>query len=137
MAEKAGKNLLLKMGDGATPTENFTTVGGMRSASMKLNNENIDVTNIESSEWKESLNQAGIRSVSISGSGVFTDGATLDQARVDLLAGTIRNYQIFLADTSNFFQGGFKITSMERKGDYNKEQTWSLSLESSGPVSYT
>jgi predicted secreted protein len=32
------------------------------------------------------------------------------------------------------FSGSFKIATLERAGDFNNEQTWSMSLESSGAV---
>jgi TP901-1 family phage major tail protein len=131
-----GKDFLLKAGDGEV-SEAFTIIGGLRSTSMAINAEAIDVTNQGSSQWKELLDGAGIKSVSISGSGVFDQGAVIDQLRDDLLNQTLRNFQITEHSSGDYFQGAFKITSFERAGDYNNEQTWSISLESSGPVTYT
>lgn len=131
--EKAGKDWLLKIEDSGTPGQ-FTTFGGLRSNSLTINNEAIDVTNKGSNQWRTLLDGAGIRSMSISGSGVFTNSQTLSQARQDCINGTLRKFQMIDDDSGDTFEGFYKITSMERGGEYNGEMTWSLSLESSGEI---
>lgn len=133
MTAKAGKDFLLKIGDGAG-SEVFTTIGGLRSSSISLNNEAIDVTAQDSSQWTTLLDGAGIKKVTVSGSGIFEDTTSEQQMLTDHLAGTLRDFQ--LADGVGVFAGKFKITKMERKGDYKGSQDWSMSLESSGAVTY-
>lgn len=133
MAGKAGKHLLLKVDTAGSPGT-YTTIGGLRSKSMTINNEAIDATEHGSNEWRELLDGAGIRSMSLSGSGIFTTNANLSQMRADAIAGTLRNFQLVDDDNGDTFTGKFKITSMERGGEYNGEQTWSVSLESSGEI---
>ena len=41
MAAQKGSALLMKIGDGASP-EVFTTIGGMRSTSISMNDEVVD-----------------------------------------------------------------------------------------------
>lgn len=135
MAGKAGKNLLLKV-ESPTVAGTFITLGGLRSKSISINNEEIDGTNHGSNEWKESLDEAGIRSMSISGSGIFDNSTVLKQAIKDVIAGKHRKYQIIDTDTDMKFEGTFKITSCEFAGEYNAEQTYSLSLNSSGAVEF-
>ena len=48
MAAQKGSSLLVKIGDGASP-EAFTTIGGLRSTSISLNDEAVDVTTMDSS----------------------------------------------------------------------------------------
>lgn len=134
MAAKAGKDFLLSIGDGAG-SEAFTVIGGLRSSSISLNNEAIDVTNQGSSQWTELLAGAGIKKVSISGSGIFESTSTETQMLTDHLAGTLRDFK--LADGVGTFAGAFKITKMERKGDYKGSQDWSISLEGSGAITYS
>jgi TP901-1 family phage major tail protein len=78
-------DLLIKMdmtGDGQ-----FETVAGLRATRLGFNAETVDVTSLESEgRWRELLAGAGVRSASISGSGVFRDGTT-DRARA---AGLLR-----------------------------------------------
>lgn len=136
MPAYGGKDFILKLGDGGG-SEVFTMIGGLRATSLSINAEAIDVTHQGSSQWKTLLNGAGIKSFSISGSGVFEQDATLAQIRVDILAQTLRNFQVVEHSSGDYFQGAFKITSLERAGDYNNEQSWSISLESSGAITYT
>jgi TP901-1 family phage major tail protein len=134
MSGRGGKDLLLKV-ESSTPGT-FVTIGGLRSKSLSINNEEVDITNHGSNQWKESLDEAGIRSMAISGGGVFANDAAMKQAMKDVISGKQRNYQIIDADADITFEGKFKITSCELAGEYNGEQTWSLSLASSGEVTF-
>ena len=51
----------------------FKSTGGLRSKSMDFSAEGIDITNEESDEWKVMLDKAGMRSMEISGSGVYNN----------------------------------------------------------------
>ena len=82
-------------------------------------------------QFRELLDGCGIRSMSLSGSGVFKDAATLNQATADCIAQTLRKFRIIHVGFKTF-EASFKITSLERAGEYNAEQTYSLSMESSG-----
>ena len=62
----------MKIGDGASP-EAFTTIGGMRSTSLTLNDEMVDVTTKDSARARTLLAQGEVNSMTVSGSGVFTD----------------------------------------------------------------
>ena len=75
MAAQKGSSLLVKIGDGASP-EAFTTIGGLRSTSISLNDEAVDVTTMDSSNARTLLANGGIQTITISGSGVFTDAAS-------------------------------------------------------------
>ena len=44
MAAQKGSAMLMKVGNGGSP-ETFTTIGGLRSTSLTINNESVDVTN--------------------------------------------------------------------------------------------
>ena len=72
MAAQKGSALLMKIGNAASP-EVFTTIGGMRSTSIALNDEAVDVTNKDSGRARTLLAQGGVNSLTVSGSGVFTD----------------------------------------------------------------
>ena len=70
MAVQKGSALLVKVGNAASP-EVFATVAGLRDTSISINSETIDVTNKDSARVRTLLADAGIKSFSISGSGVF------------------------------------------------------------------
>jgi len=141
MAAQKGSAFLLKDNSTGSPV----TLGGMRSTSMSVNGETVDVTTKESGTFDATagndigrvlLGNAGIRSMSISASGVFTDSASENTTRTTAFSGDIVNYDLIFADTSSA-KGAFIITSYERAGEYNGEETYSLTLESSGTITYT
>ncbi|MEM9898511.1 MAG: phage tail tube protein, partial [Pseudomonadota bacterium] len=52
MPAQRGLDILLKLGDGATP-ETFSSVAGLRVASFSLNAETVDATNADSpGRWR-------------------------------------------------------------------------------------
>ena len=132
MAVQKGSALLVKVGNAASP-EVFTTIAGLRDTSISINAETIDVTNKDSSRNRTLLADAGIKSFSISGSGVFTDSASEQTILTNFNASTFKNYQ-FLVPDFNTFTGAFQVTSMEYAGSYNGEVTYTMSFESSGGI---
>lgn len=135
MAAQNGKDLLIKLdltGDGQ-----FITIAGLRATRISFNAETVDVTSLESQGgWRELLGGAGVRSASVSGSGVFVDSATDDRARQIFFSGSIENFQVIIPDFG-VVEGPFQITSIEYAGSYNGEATYELSLASAGALSFT
>lgn len=139
MAAQKGADLLLKIGADATvasDSDTYTTVGGLRSTSISLNQETVDITNKDSAGARELLADAGVETVSISGSGVFTDAASESTVRTAFGGANIPNFEVVLPDFGSYI-GKFQIASMEYAGEYNGEVTYSLTLESSGAVAFT
>lgn len=134
MAVEKGRAFLLKIGDGAN-LEIFDVVGGMRSTSFRINNELVDVTNKTSGGWREILSGAGIRHISLGGSGIFTDSISEGLLQGKALTSSVDNYEVVF-ESGDKFSGAFQVTSLEYAGDYNGERTYSIALESSGVVSF-
>jgi TP901-1 family phage major tail protein len=140
MAAQKGSALLLK----ATLSGSLTTLAGLRSTSMTINGEMVDVTTKDSNplvaggadKAREILEGGGIRSMSISASGVFTDSALENDIRISAQKGQIREYKLVFGDGDDI-TGNFLITSYERAGEFNGEETYSMTLESSGQVTHT
>ena len=135
MAAQKGKSVLIKLGDGEG-SETFATIGGLRSSSITLNDEMVDITNKDSSNAREILAGAGVNSITISGSGVFTDSASEISCRALLGASAFSNFQ-FVVPALGTYQGAFMLTSLEYAGEYNGETTYSMTFESSGAVTFT
>lgn len=133
MAGKGGKDFTLKMEDSAG-SSTYTTIGGLRSATMSREFAEIESTNHGSNQNKEVLDGAGIRSMSVSGEGIFTDDANLGDLEDIAVNQTLYSFQIVDADSGRTYTANFKITTFERAGEYNAEQTYSVSLVSSGAV---
>ena len=141
MAVQKGSSFLLKDNSSGTPA----TIGGLRSTSMTINGEAVDVTNKDSATFtgssgndigRELGGNMGIRSMTISASGVFTDSAGENNLRGAAFTGTAVNYDLVFGDGSDV-KGAFVVTSYERAGEFNGEETYSVTLESSGTVTYT
>ena len=134
MAAQKGSALLMKIGDGASP-EVFTTIGGMRSTTLTMNDEIVDVTNKDSSRARTLLAQGGTNSMTVSGSGVFTDSASETTLRGKFDVSALTNYQFLVPDFGTF-TGKFQLTSLEYAGEFNGEVTYSFTFESSGAITF-
>ena len=140
MAAGKGSSFLLKENSTGTPA----TVGGMRSTSMSINGEMVDITDKDSNAFISSGNDkartllqgGGVRSMTLSASGVFTDSAGENNLRGAAFTGSSVNYDLVFGDGSTV-KGAFIITSYERAGEYNGEETFSVTLESNGTMTYT
>lgn len=132
MSAEKGKAFLIKIGDGAG-SETFSVVGGMRSTSFKINNEIIDATHKGSEGWRELLPEAGIRHISLSGSGIFTNSDSEKLVQGKAMTSSIDHYEIIF-ESGDKFTGSFQVTSLEYSGDYNGERSYNMALESSGEV---
>lgn len=135
MAAQNGKDLLIKLdmtGDGQ-----FQTIAGLRASRISFNAESVDVTSLESSGgWRELLGGAGVKSASISGSGVFKDDNTDERARQIFFDGEVPDFQVIIPDFG-IIQGAFQLTSIEYAGSHNGEATYELSMSSAGQLTFT
>lgn len=135
MAVQNGKDLLVKIdltGDGS-----FQTVAGLRATRVSFNAESVDVTSLESQGgWRELLAGAGVKSASISGSGVFRDEASDERARQIFFDGDTPDFQVVIPDFG-IIEGPFQVTAIEYSGTHDGEATYELSLASAGWLNFT
>ena len=97
----------------------------------------MDVTSLESEGgWRELLAGAGVKSASISGSGVFRDAETDARARQIFFDGEVPQFQVIIPDFG-VVQGPFQITAIEYAGSHNGEASYELSLASAGALTFT
>ena len=122
MSAQNGKDLLIKIdlsGDGQ-----FQSLAGLRATRISFNAETIDVTTLESQGgWRELLGGAGVRSASLSGSGVFKDHSTDERTRQIFFEGSTPNFQVLIPDFG-IIEGAFQITSLDYAGSFNGEATY-------------
>jgi TP901-1 family phage major tail protein len=136
MAAQKGKDLLIKLGDGGAP-EAFSTVAGLRTASLGFNAAIIDITNADSADqWRELLGNSGARSASVSGAGVFKDAASDAAVRTLFFSQDLRNWRIVIPDFGEV-TGAFAVTGLQYEGAYDGEVRMSLTLASAGTLSFT
>lgn len=134
MAAQKGSALLLKID--TSGSGDFATIGGLRSTSISHSDETVDVTNKDSSGYRTLLANGGVQSVSISGSGVFTDAASETTLQSAFGASEFKEFQVIIPDFGTY-EGEFMVSSLEYAGEYNGEVTYSVTLESSGEITFT
>ncbi len=132
MAAEKGSAFLLKIGDGESPV-GYTTIAGLRTTQMSINGEPVAITSKDSGGWRQLLSGAGVRSVSVSGAGVFTGSDAEMRIKNHALAGVIDTYELSF-EGGERMQGDFLVARLDYSGDYNGERSYTLSLESSGAV---
>ena len=134
MAAQKGKDLLLKAD--STGAGVFTTIAGLRTRTLSINAESVDITHAESAgQWRELLAGAGAKNARISGQGVFKDAASDATVRDYVFNGIIRNWQVIVPDFGPI-EGPFQITSLDFSGKHDGEVTFDLTLESAGQLSF-
>lgn len=135
MSAQKGKDLLIKIGDGGDP-ESFATVAGLRATTLAFNAQTVDITNADSANaWRELLD-AGVKSATLSGNGVFKDASSDEALRAAFFNQTLPNFQIVIPNFGTV-TGPFKIASLQYDGPYDGEVKISLSLASAGALTFT
>ncbi|XBQ16287.1 MAG: phage major tail protein, TP901-1 family [Oceanicaulis sp.] len=136
MTAQAGKDLLLKIGDGQL-SQSFTAVAGLRAKTISLNARAIDVTHADSpGRWRELIEGAGLRSASVTGAGIFVDSAADETVRAVFFDQARRDWQVVIPHFG-VLEGPFLVTALEYSGRHDGEATYSLSLASAGQLSFT
>jgi TP901-1 family phage major tail protein len=131
MAVQKGRDMLLKISDGAT----IVTVAGLRARTVSLNAKTVDLTDSGSGGWRELLAGAGVRSLSVSGSGVFRDAGSDALMREAFFAQSQADWQVIVPDFGQF-EGPFLIAALEYAGQHDGEASFALTLASAGEVSF-
>jgi TP901-1 family phage major tail protein len=135
MGAQNGKDLLVKVD--MTSAGQFETIAGLRATRVSFNAESVDVTSLESQGgWRELLSGAGVRSASISGSGVFKDEGTDERTRQLFSDGETPDFQVIIPDFG-IVEGPFQITALEYAGSHNGEATYEMSMASAGALTFT
>jgi TP901-1 family phage major tail protein len=128
----SGSAFLLKISNGSAPAV-YATVAGLRTTGFSINGEAISITSKDNGGWRELLSGAGVRSVTVSGAGVFTGSAAEARVKCNALSGALDDYRLSF-ESGESMTGKFLVTRLDYAGDFNGERSYTLSLESSGAV---
>ena len=132
MPAQTGAAFLLKISNGA-PTPVYQTVAGLRTTQMSITGDTVVITSKDSGGWRELLTGAGVRTVSVSASGIFLGSTAENQIRTNAMAGTLDDYELSFEDGAKL-RGKFLIQKLDYAGDFNGERNYAMQLESSGAV---
>lgn len=134
MTAQAGALVLIKIGDGEV-SESFTTLGGLRTSSIIVNNQLLETSNVSTGAWRQLQDVSGIRTVTITGTGLFTDSVSEEIMRGVAFNGNIHNYQFIFANGDSI-TGAFLVEEYERSGNIDDAETYRISLQSAGNISF-
>jgi TP901-1 family phage major tail protein len=113
MATQKGKDLLLKINDGA----GYSTVAGLRTKTLSFNSQSVDVTHADSAgRWRELLAGAGVKRASLSASGIFKDAASDALVRQKFFDDALCDCQLVIPDFGTV-AGAFQIGTLESAGE--------------------
>ena len=134
MSAQKGRDLLVRISDGAG---GYVTLAGLRTRSLSLNAKTVDVTDADSAgRWRELLDGAGVRQMSVSGAGVFRSAAADARMRQVFFDGAAQPFQL-VAPGFGTFAGPFQVTTLEYAGAHDGEATYAVTLASAGALTFT
>jgi len=111
----------------------FATVAAMKTTTMTISNETVDVTS-KGDLQRELLENCGIQSVSIKAQGCISSADSYKKISYAANTGEILNCKIN-SNNGDIFAGAFIISGFETSGEYNKEGLYSITLESADSFS--
>lgn len=133
MAAQRGRDILLKIED-APGT--FITVAGLRARTIALNARTVDATDGDSAgRWRELLAGAGVKSVAVSGQGIFRDATSDALIREAFFDQSARRWRLVVPDFGQL-EGPFLVAALEYAGEHEGEASFAISLASAGEVSF-
>lgn len=135
MAKACGKNFLLQIED-PDASGVFIDIGGIQANSLNLNDEAVDVTDKGSSDWREIMPSCGTRSMSMSANGWVNNGVGFKKVHAKFIARAHPTMRV-VSELGDIYKAAFKIVSLERGGENGNAETFSISMESTGPLTYT
>lgn len=127
---------VLKVGNGESSSETFTTVAALTNVQLKTTNGKIDVTNKDNAGWQRQV--VGMKSVQVTASFMMqTADATQSLLRTHAIADVgSRNYKIVDSDGGEWALSAV-ISDYTEKGTVNAAMTGDITLDSDGEVSFT
>ncbi len=135
MAAYAGKLLLIKKNTGTTGSPTWTTVTGMQTKNLQINNTLVEITNDQSSNI-EYLSGAGVTDFQATGEGVWKDDSVNKSFISDAISRTEDEYQVVVPGLGTF-QGTMLAETTELSGTTKAETRWSFTLRATGTITFT
>lgn len=135
MVGHSGREILIKVADGADP-ERFVTLAGIRTSEFSLNAQSVEATAIDSpGGWQELIAGAGVKSARIRGRGVFKDAESDQKMRQLFLAGQLARWQLIVPGMGQLV-GLFQVRELKWTAAYDGEAGFAVDLESAGQLHF-
>ena len=134
---ESGTKVLLKIGDGGTPTEVFTTMPGQTSTRFGGTTSTADTTSKDDSGWQTSIAITKSGQVSCSGNYPGGGNAVIERIEDQWIAGNAINCEILINADGDKYSGSFAITNWEIDGPADGKSTYSLELAPTAALTLT
>ena len=132
MALQKGRDMLIYRGN---VVNSANLLGGLTETGLTLNGNVIDGTTKDTVGWRELVEDATVRSFSISCSGMFKDTTSDELVRQAAFNQTIDRYTLKFPN-GHRIECDFQITNYGRSGGVDGVETYTFTLESSGVPTY-
>lgn len=119
-------------GRGITVNWKGANIAKVRTKSVAIANEPIDITGDTDDGWRTLLDSPGQKSVDISVSGVVTNRVLIKDAARDAMGGAV----VMTWPDGGTMTGNFKLTSFTSTGEYNGAETFDATFQSSAEVEF-
>jgi TP901-1 family phage major tail protein len=139
MAKERGKNVLVKVDTGESPTV-FASLSGQRNASVQINGNTIDTSDKTSDGWATSL--AGLKNLTITcdGIAVWPDTLGLDRIRQAASANSdddaVILARIVLNSGGAYYEALFSISNLQIDGPFDGATSYSFTLNNTNVPTY-
>lgn len=130
MAIQDATELTLKIDD---DTGNFIDVGGFRTNFFDIMSVTKPYQSRDTAGWRTLADHSGYRSLSASGEGIFHSHGAVALVLKKMESGKLAAWQI-KAPGLGVFEGLFSVTKLTMQGKLGEAVTYSITLDSSGPV---
>jgi predicted secreted protein len=135
MPSQKGRDLLLKIGDGAAP-ESFTALGAARAVEMTVSNQPVDATTMDSGGLQLLQGEAGVQSLRLRLEGLFRDAAAEERLRAAAFARSTDNYELWFPNGDRY-AAAFTVQEYQRGGAHDGLETFAVTLARSGGGAFT
>ena len=122
------------VGRKATITKGATPIAAIRTRTVSINNEPVDITSDDDNGFRTLLQDPGTKTLDLSIEGVAKDATLLTS--VMSTTDIIETLSI-LFPTIGTIAGDFVVASFELAAPYNEAATFTASLQSSGAFTFT
>lgn len=137
MADIQGKMIFVYIGDGATPTENFSKIGATTSDGFSISNSITERNTKDSSGWTEVFPSGTLKTMTISISGEWNDTSAQQLLR-NAAESTDPQANFKITDgAGDVYEGEFQIENFDVTGETEGFGQFTCSLRNNGTVTRT
>lgn len=139
MPQQKGRLLLIRIGNGQSPTEAFVNLCGLKTRSFNLSANEIDTTIPDGTNPGgpvQKTAEPGIVNRTFSGSGAFVPGGTQAILMAHVRNATVFNAQVVVPGEGEY-EGPWMVSDFEFTGEMEGNMEFSAKFSAAGPLDFT